>query len=198
MPIKNYLNNYLPVLSSSENTIKYSALACRYGKFVIYCIMGPDENIVHLTLAPAKHRKAVKLLSGASASIDVKELQQKSFPYNSIFQDYFSGRRTDFPIEVDSPFLEAGTDFQKKVWHRIKSVPFGMTITYQKLAELAGSPKGARAAGMACGANPLALIIPCHRILASNGLGGYAGGIHIKKALLALEQSQGNSIHKRA
>lgn len=188
--MKNYLNNYLPVLSSSENTINFSSLKCRYGKFAIYCIMGPNENIVHLTLAPDKHRKAVKLLSGTGSSIDIKELHQKYFPYNGIFQDYFAGRRTDFPIKADSPFLEAGTDFQNKVWRCIQSIPYGTTITYQKLAELAGSPKGARAAGMACGANPLAVIIPCHRVLAVNGLGGYGGGIHIKKALLALEQGR--------
>jgi len=187
MPMKSYLNNYLLKLSRSETVISFFSVTCGYGKFTIYCIIGPEENIVHLTLASGKHLKALKQLSGISPNIHVRDLPQKDFSYNSVFRDYFSGTLSDFPIEVDSPFLEAGTDFQKKVWRCIKTVPYGSSITYQQLAELAGSSKGARAAGTACGANPIALIIPCHRIVAMNGLGGYAGGIANKKALLGLE-----------
>ena len=119
----------------------------------------------------------------------------KDFPYHSVFQDYFSGKLSDFPISVESPFLEAGTDFQKKIWRCIKTIPYGACITYKRLAELAGSPKGSRAAGMACGANPVSLIIPCHRVIAVNGLGGFAGGLAAKKALLALEHAGNNSIN---
>lgn len=185
--MKGYLNNFLFELSSQETVISFSAMKCRYGKFTIYCIMGPAENIIHLTLASGKHRQAVKQLSGANSPVTVKELAQKHFPFNTVFSEYFAGRLTAFPLEADSPFLEAGTEFQKKIWHCIGNVPFGSTITYQQLAELAGSPRGARAAGSACGANPVGLIIPCHRIVAKNGLGGYAGGVANKKSLLALE-----------
>jgi O-6-methylguanine DNA methyltransferase len=186
---ENYMNNYFKKLSSSKNKISFSSMSCKYGKFTIYCIIGPEENIVHLTLAPGKHAKASNQLSSIGPNILVKELGQKDFPYNAIFRDYFNGKLRDFSIKVDSPFFEAGTDFQKKVWSSIKTVPYGGSITYQQLAKLAGSPKGTRAAGSACGANPVALIIPCHRIVAMNRLGGYAGGIANKKALLSLEGS---------
>ena len=72
---------------------------------------------------------------------------------------------------------------------QIAAIPHGKCITYQQLAELAGFPKGARAVGMACGANPLPVIIPCHRVVAKNGLGGFGGGITLKKSLLALEHA---------
>ena len=170
--MKSYLNNYLLKLSRSETDISFSSVTCRFGKFTIYCIIGPKENIAHLTLASSKHLKALKLLSGISPNIQIRALPQKDFPFNSVFRDYFSGKLFEFPVAVDSPFLEAGTDFQKKVWRCIKTVPYGSSITYQQLAELADSPKGARAVGTACGANPIALIIPCHRIVAMNGMGG--------------------------
>ena len=78
------------------------------------------------------------------------------------------------------------------------AIPYGTTITYRELAELAGSPKGSRAAGMACGANPLAVIIPCHRVVAANGLGGFAGGLAIKKALLDLEHNHALGAKRRS
>ena len=187
--MKSYLNNYLLKLSRSETDIFFSSVTCRFGKFTMYCIIGPEENIVHLTFASDKHLKAQKQLTGTRPNIHVRDLPQKGFPYNTVLNDYFSGKLFEFPIAVDSPFLEAGTDFQKKVWRHIGAIPYGSCITYQKLTELAGSPMGARAAGMACGANPVGLIIPCHRVIAVNGLGGFAGGLAIKKALLGLERS---------
>jgi methylated-DNA-[protein]-cysteine S-methyltransferase len=195
MLLKSYLNKYLMKLSSIEREISFSSVTGRYGKFTLYCILGPKENIVHLTFAADKHRKALQQLSSISPLISIRALQMKDFPYHSVFQDYFCGKLSDFPITVESPFLEAGTDFQKKIWRGIKTIPYGTCITYQRLAELAGSPKGSRAAGMACGANPVSLIIPCHRVVAVNGLGGFAGGLAAKKALLALEHAGSNSVN---
>jgi len=81
-----------------------------------------------------------------------------------------------------------GTDFQRKVWLAVGKIPFGQTITYAKLAEQLGNPAAIRAVGTAIGANPLLIILPCHRIIGSNGsLTGYAGGLEKKKALLQLE-----------
>jgi len=74
-----------------------------------------------------------------------------------------------------------GTAFQQKVWQAILDIPYGKTITYAELAKRIGSPDGARAAGSACGANPIAIIVPCHRVLGKNGLGGYAYGADAKK-----------------
>ena len=81
------------------------------------------------------------------------------------------------------------TPFQRRVFKEMTRIPFGKTIAYKELAELVGRPKAFRAVANACGANPLPVIIPCHRVVASNGLGGYSSGIEIKKALLELEGS---------
>jgi methylated-DNA-[protein]-cysteine S-methyltransferase len=98
--------------------------------------------------------------------------------------EYFSGERKRF----ESPLAPEGTPFQQSVWKAISTVGFGETITYSELALRAGCPGSARAAGAATGRNPISIIVPCHRIVGSNGgLTGYAGGLDRKRALLALE-----------
>ena len=98
--------------------------------------------------------------------------------------DYFSGKRHCF----DLPLAPQGTPFQQRVWREIARVPFGETLTYAELALRAGAPGSARAAGAATGRNPLAIVVPCHRIVASTGaLTGYAGGLARKRSLLAHE-----------
>jgi AraC family transcriptional regulator of adaptative response/methylated-DNA-[protein]-cysteine methyltransferase len=83
-----------------------------------------------------------------------------------------------------------GTEFQQQVWQALQTIPSGEVISYAELARRAGRPKAVRAAASACGANPVAVLVPCHRVLCSNGeLGGYNGGVAIKKALLAHEQA---------
>ena len=99
-------------------------------------------------------------------------------------QEYFDGKRTRFTVKL-SP---QGTPFQRAVWKAIAGVGFGKTIPYAELARRAGCPGSARAVGAATGRNPIGIIVPCHRIVGSNGaLTGYAGGLAKKRALLALE-----------
>lgn len=98
--------------------------------------------------------------------------------------EYFGGERKCFDVAL----APEGTPFQRSVWQAISTVGFGQTISYGELAQRAGCPGSARAAGAATGRNPIGIIVPCHRILGSNGsLTGYAGGLAIKRALLALE-----------
>lgn len=85
------------------------------------------------------------------------------------------------------PLAIGGTPFLKKVWERMKKIPWGQALTYQELAAAAGSPKASRAVGQACARNPLPLIVPCHRVLANEGLGGFAYGSEWKATLLAFE-----------
>ncbi|MEO8536926.1 MAG: methylated-DNA--[protein]-cysteine S-methyltransferase [Betaproteobacteria bacterium] len=100
---------------------------------------------------------------------------------------YFSGARTTF----DVPLAPEGTPFQQDVWAAIRGVPFGETIPYAELARRVGRPAAVRAAGAATGRNPLTIMIPCHRIVGSDGaLTGFAGGIDRKRVLLALEAGQ--------
>lgn len=99
--------------------------------------------------------------------------------------EYFAGRRARFDLKLAPP----GTEFQRRVWRAIAAVPAGRTISYAELARRAGSPAAVRAAGAATGRNPLSVIVPCHRIVGSDGsLTGYAGGLQRKVALLELER----------
>ena len=98
--------------------------------------------------------------------------------------EYFAGKRKRFDVALDPQ----GTPFQRAVWKQIARVAFGKTISYGELAKRAGAPGSARAAGAATGRNPIGVIVPCHRIMGSNGaITGYAGGIGRKRALLKLE-----------
>lgn len=99
---------------------------------------------------------------------------------------YFAGKRIDF----DLPLASDGTEFQKKVWGELRRIPFGQTASYGDVARRLGyEPVISRAVGAANGANPIPIVVPCHRVIGSDGaLTGYAGGIERKKTLLALEQ----------
>lgn len=101
---------------------------------------------------------------------------------------YFAGELTEFSL----PLNPAGTEFQKKIWNLLLAIPYGQTISYSELAIRAGNVKTIRAAGRANGANPIGILIPCHRVVGSNGtLTGYAGGLDKKRWLLLHEA--GNS-----
>lgn len=98
--------------------------------------------------------------------------------------DYFAGRRRTF----DLPLALEGTPFQRRVWAALREIPYGETRTYGELAARLGDPKLARAAGAANGANPVSILVPCHRVIGAGGaLTGYAGGLDLKAALLRLE-----------
>lgn len=101
--------------------------------------------------------------------------------------EYFAGKRRVF----DLPLAPRGTEFQLACWNELQRIPFGSTISYSELARRIARPNAVRAVGAANGANPIPIIIPCHRVIGANGtLTGYGGGLHIKRALLALEQPQ--------
>ncbi|WP_257308504.1 methylated-DNA--[protein]-cysteine S-methyltransferase [Geothrix fuzhouensis] len=109
----------------------------------------------------------------------------KSLPFlKRQLDSYFSGNLRDFNI----PMLAAGTDFQRRVWKELQNIPYGQTISYLELARRLGDEKCIRAAARASGANPIAILIPCHRVIGSDGsLVGYAGGLDMKEFLLRLE-----------
>jgi len=100
---------------------------------------------------------------------------------------YFAGDLETF----DLPLAPQGTPFQQTVWKELLNIPYGETISYGELAKRIGNPKASRAVGLANGSNPIPIIIPCHRVIGSNGkLTGYGGGLPIKEKLLALERRQ--------
>lgn len=113
--------------------------------------------------------------SGAGAIVRQAERELK---------EYFCGRRRTFGVKLDL----VGTDFQRQAWAAMRKIPFGSTISYGQQARSIGKPKAFRAVGSANGRNPIPIIVPCHRVLASDGsLGGYSLGLSMKRKLLALE-----------
>ncbi len=99
--------------------------------------------------------------------------------------EYLKGRREIF----DFPYQLEGTEFQKKVWEALLRIPYGKVCTYKQIAEAVGNPRGSRAVGLANNKNPINIVVPCHRVIGTDGrLVGYAGGIAMKEALLQLEK----------
>lgn len=118
-------------------------------------------------------------------------------PFNETktqLQEYFSGERTEF----DLPLNLIGTDFQKQVWEALMSIPYGTTISYGEQAKRIGNSNASRAVGLANGKNPVSIIVPCHRVIGSNGkLVGYGGGLSRKENLLNFEASvQSHGAHQ--
>lgn len=137
-------------------------------------IMDNDSAIIEITFSTEAPRKAEEeetpLIAAAAAQL----------------AEYFEGKRREF----DFPTEAGGTEFQRRVWQELCRIPYGQTRTYKQIAEAIGCPKGFRAIGMANNRNPIAVVVPCHRVVGSGGkLVGYAGGLDIKEKLLHLEEA---------
>jgi methylated-DNA-[protein]-cysteine S-methyltransferase len=112
------------------------------------------------------------------------ESQIATRPYVCELNEYFAGERRDFTFRLDL----RGTDFQVKCWRALLDIPYGETRSYAAIARAVGQPKGFRAVGLANNRNPIAIVVPCHRVIASDGtLCGYGGGLEVKRKLLELE-----------
>ena len=99
-------------------------------------------------------------------------------------EEYFTGARTEFDVETEL----IGTEFQRRVWSALQTIPYGQTRSYGEIAEQVGSPGASRAVGLANGRNPVAIIVPCHRVIGAAGaMTGYGGGLERKRTLLDLE-----------
>lgn len=161
--------------------------------------MSPDSPKREQFLCPFfEHSLAVDLTKNGLVQIQFQQAEPPDFlsePRSSLARDiqrtlmsFLNGaemRSLDLPIDwraLNPP------PFYKRVWQELKQVPWGERVTYGELAQRAGSPKAARAAGAACRANPLLLVIPCHRVVGRQGLGGFSGGgLRVKERLLARE-----------
>ena len=113
--------------------------------------------------------------------------QRSATPFAAAIEQlaqYFAGQRRNF----DLPLAPIGTEFQQRVWQALCAIPYGTTVSYGELASRIGHPRASRAVGLANGANPLPVVVPCHRVIGADGaLTGFGGGVPIKRALLALE-----------
>ncbi len=135
---------------------------------------GDDRSLTHLFLPDTGPARSESSPGGAPDPLRRAAAQ---------LEEYFAGNRTSFEL----PFELCGTPFQVEVWRALAGIDYGTTITYGELAGRVGRPTAYRAVGQANGANPLPIFFPCHRVVASGGLGGYGGGLDVKRRLLALE-----------
>jgi O-6-methylguanine DNA methyltransferase len=122
-----------------------------------------------------------------SATIELQESEPVLAPYLRELNEYFAGERREFSIPLDL----RGTDFQLACWRALLEIPYGETRSYRDIAQAISHPQAYRAVGMSNNRNPVAIIVPCHRVIASSGsLCGYGGGLDIKSKLLDLEQAR--------
>jgi len=139
-------------------------------------LAGEAATLTHLLMADQRHgpdRSGWKYDAGAFG--DVAEQ----------LDAYFAGALTDFDVEVRL----LGTEFQRRVWAALRKIPYGQTRSYGQIAEEIGAPGASRAVGAANGRNPVAIIVPCHRVIGADGaMTGYAGGLDRKRTLLDLER----------
>lgn len=150
--------------------------------YITYFVKDGSNPSICLT-AITFNKRDVFSQSNMSGAVPVKK---RPLPEEVIkeIKEYFDGERKRFNLSC----CLSGTDFENRVWRALEDIPYGETRTYKWIAEKAGSPKGERAAGQALSRNPLPIILPCHRVIQSDGkLGGYSSGIEIKRRLLELE-----------
>ena len=132
----------------------------------------------------------LKALKGRSYTLHLNENHPILEQVSTELQQYFSGELTSFSTPID---LLAGTNFQQRVWKELQRIPYGETKIYADIATAIEQPKAYRAVGSANGQNPICIVIPCHRVVSKRNIGGYSGGLDIKKALLLLEDSKNRS-----
>lgn len=140
-------------------------------------LQGSETYITHIQFTADKINNQSIEAASQTWELGKQAIQQLS--------EYFAGKRTEFTL----PLHPQGTDFQLRVWKNLQKIPYGKTRSYGEIALQIDNPKAARAVGLANNRNPIAIVIPCHRVIGANGnLTGYAGGIESKAFLLNLEQ----------
>ena len=163
-------------MSNSMNPINFSCFDSILG--TLFVISTP-KGISRIIFGKDRFKEfirnldGVKLTEGGEAEKSAKEVHL-----------YLEGKLKEFQSKLD---LSSGTPFQISVWRELLKIPYGRVKTYGEIAEKIGNSRAARAVGSAVGANPISIIVPCHRVVATNGLGGYSCGIEIKRKLLRNE-----------
>lgn len=153
---------------------------------MLYTCKYQFENISLYLVATETHLINIQFTQPQKALLQTTELLSMA---TIQLDEHFQGKRTTFSL----PFKLTGTPFQLAVWKELQNIPYGKTTSYKEIAQKINKPKAYRAVGMANNKNPLPIIIPCHRVIGSNGkLIGYAGGLNLKNYLLELEKSHTN------
>ncbi len=147
-------------------------------------IVSTGRGLAALELGKGSRKKLEKWVRRTFPGVERSPAGKRHRVFEDQLREYFEGRRQVFDLPLDL----RGSDFQKAVWAQVARIPFGQTATYGEVAHLVGRPRASRAVGAANGANPVPIIVPCHRVIGANGsLTGYGGGIENKRRLLAHE-----------
>lgn len=156
------------------------------GPWGLMGLAASDKGLIHIQSKIPSEKAYVDFLKRSFVSAPQKNPKRLK-PATDQLRLYLKGKLRNFDIPVD---LFTGTAFQKQVWRKLASIPYGETRSYAWLARSVKRPKAHRAVGNANGKNPLSILLPCHRVIQSNGdLGGYSGGLQIKRYLLELEKT---------
>lgn len=159
-------------------TVLYTTLDSPIGELLL---LGDGQSLCGLYMQGGRRPIAIRSSWERSASAFAEVCAQ--------LHEYFAGRRTAF----DVPLAMSGNPFERRVWRALGGIPYGATLSYGELARNVGHPSAARAVGVANARNPVAVIVPCHRVIGADGsLTGYGGGLERKRLLLELESGQGS------
>lgn len=160
-------------------------------------VLGSPVGLRQVVLPQKSPGKVLALITSStrsyrwrSSNMSLTDAEASSYLWEFVerIQEYLRGKSVAFPDRLDLP---PATSFQRKVWRLVRSIPYGQTRSYSWVAEEIDIPKATRAVGQALAANPLPLVIPCHRIVGKGGnLGGFGGGVELKRRLLQLEKAQ--------
>jgi methylated-DNA-[protein]-cysteine S-methyltransferase len=149
----------------------------------LLCVVNADGAVVRIEFSHDRDTRNV-LEKIQDTGIDVVEDVQRTAKVRRQLAEYFAGTRREFDLAL----APEGTPFERSVWEALREIPFGETRSYGEIAERIGHPGAARAVGRANGANPIPIVVPCHRVIGSNGsLTGFGGGLENKSRLLELE-----------
>ncbi len=176
----------------------FSPFQSERGVLCIPCMSKPVDDLKTFQIPFFNH--SLKVVYSSLGLVEMTFINEKAPRTNKFtpfeknikeqVQSYFLKKNKNWNLPIDWDHLEV-TPFQQKVLQKMAQIPYGEVMTYSELAQAAGSPRGARAVGSTCASNPIILVIPCHRVVSTQGLGGYSGGgLAIKRRLLQLEQTQ--------
>jgi methylated-DNA-[protein]-cysteine S-methyltransferase len=168
----------MPTMQTTQTTqTLYTTMESPIGDLLL---VGDGETLSGLYMQDGRKPKriATDWTESAASFTDVKRQ----------LGEYFAGERTTFEVKLAAE----GAPFEREVWHALEGIPYGETVSYGEIARRVGQPAAARAVGTANGRNPIAVIVPCHRVIGADGsLTGYGGGLERKRLLLELERGQG-------
>ncbi|TWT24826.1 methylated-DNA--[protein]-cysteine S-methyltransferase [Planomicrobium sp. CPCC 101110] len=169
------------MVNPNEQTIEWTVL--KHGQWELY-VAKTNKGLCYIGSPGSSFDEFKVYFSKRYPDFTLAENPEALTPYVQELVNYFSGTKQAFSLPIDVK----GTPFQEEIWRALQTIPYGETVSYSEIAALINRPSAARAVGSAIGANPLLILVPCHRVIGKNGaITGYRGGMDLKRFLLDLE-----------